>query len=84
MTGSQLRKIREDLGLSPTDFASRLGVSSRQFDRYEKEESRISRVVERAVANLLDELATVSVGQSPVKDVSLRRPVAARKSNQIK
>ena len=84
MTGPELRSVREDLGMTPTHFAARLGVSSRTLDRYEKGESPITRLVERAVANLQDELATVSASPSRAQDGSLSRTVAARKSNTQK
>jgi transcriptional regulator with XRE-family HTH domain len=65
MRGSELRRLREQLGLSQAKLAERLGVASNTVARWERDERTISEPVARLVHML--------AGTTPA------RPATARK-----
>jgi transcriptional regulator with XRE-family HTH domain len=85
MTGEQLRKHREEAGLTGTEFAARLGCTARSIERYEAGDRKITPVLERAIQHLLDELSVgVSQTQAGTKTLPSRGPGSARKAKTSK
>jgi transcriptional regulator with XRE-family HTH domain len=85
MTGEQLRKHRQETGLNSTEFAARLGCTARSLERYESGQRKITPVIERAINNLLDELATgVSQGKDRTKTAPATMLAGGRKASRNK
>ncbi len=53
VTATELRAIRQQLGLSQADMAAKLHISVRAYGRYERGERRITEVLAMAVRWLL-------------------------------
>ena len=62
MTGNELRRIRDRLGLTQAAFAERLGVTPNTVARWERDEVSISEPAAR-LARLLIEIKTKPRGK---------------------
>jgi transcriptional regulator with XRE-family HTH domain len=56
MTGSEMRRLREKLGLKQTELAQRLGVHPMTVSRWERGIGAISKPVEQLVLVFVDSI----------------------------
>lgn len=60
MSGTEIRALRETMGLSLEKFASKIGVSSRTIFRWEHNQATPSPMAERLIKKMLNKNKGVS------------------------
>lgn len=74
--GRELRRLRKSLGLSQTDVAAGVGVSTQQCGKYERGENRMSVDRYEAILSFLNSFSGQTAGFSETLQTTFEAPVS--------